>query len=130
MSSTRFRAGAPLDNAIDSLTANHVERSKEDPNYRYQLDMIDAATKVREQKTVSLNIDTRRAIREKELSDALTRENARRVALHLEPVESLDDIDIDDQPDVQLEQATKIVTDLAIMWEINAPPAQTAEVRP
>ena len=127
---TRFRAGEPLDNTIDSLTANHVERSKEDPNYRYQLDLIDAATKVREQKTVSLNIDTRRAIRGKELSDALIRENARRVALQLEPVENLDDIDVDDQPDVQLEQATKIVADLATMREVSTPPAQTAEVRP
>ncbi len=128
--STRFSAGSPLDSTIESLIANHDERSKDDPNFQYQVDRIQAGKRIREQKTVSLNIDARRATRERELADALQRENDRRIALHLEPLESLDDIDAEELPDVQLDQAAKIVTDMATMREINATPAQTARVSP
>jgi carboxyl-terminal processing protease len=127
---TRFSAGTPLGTTIESLTANHVERSKIDPNFQYQMGRIQASKEIRDQKTVSLNIDTRRSTREQQLADALDRENERRVALQLEALESLDDIDDEDIPDVQLDQAAKIVTDMATMLEINALPAQTAQVRP
>jgi len=127
---TRFDAGTPLDITIESLTANHVARSRDDPNFQYQMDRIQAGKRIRDQKTLSLNIDTRRATRERELSDALKDENSRRLALNLEPLESLDDIDDEDRPDVQLDQAAKIVTDMATMREINTSPAQTAQVRP
>lgn len=128
--STRFRAGLPLDNTIQSLSSNHAERSKDDPNYQYQIARIQAGKRIREQKSVSLNIDTRRAMREKELADALARENERRVALQLEPIESLDDLDDEDLLDVQLDQAAKIVTDMATMREVDKTPAQTAQVMP
>ena len=127
---TRFSAGSPLDSTIESLIANHDERSKHDPNFQYQVDRIQAGKRIRKQKTVSLNIDARRATRERELADALQRENDRRIALQLEPLESLDDIDAEELPDVQLDQAAKIVTDMATMREINATPAQTAQVSP
>jgi len=127
---TRFSAGSPLDSTIESLIANHNERSKDDPNFQYQVDRIQAGKRARAQKTISLNIDARRSARESELAEALQRENERRIALQLEPVESLDDIDHDEVPDVQLEQAAKIVTDMATMREINAMPAQTAQVFP
>ncbi len=125
---TRFDAGTPLDNTIESLTANYVARSKDDPNFQYQMESIQAGNRIRDQKTLSLNIDARRTARETQLVDALKRENDRRTALELEPIESLEDID--DVPDVQLEQATKIVTDMATMREVNSQPAQTAQVSP
>ena len=126
---TRFSAGMPLDNAIESLTANHVERSKGDPNFQYQMDRIEAGKRIRDQKTVSLNIETRRTLREQQLSDALKRENDRRVALQMEALESLDEIEEDDFIDVQLDQAAKIVTDMATMREMDQTPAQTAQIR-
>ena len=127
---TRFRAGKPLDSTIQSLTVSHTERSKDDPNFQYQVDMIRAAEEVRSQKTISLNIDERRAEREEELERRLKRENDRRTALNLDPVESLDDIEVDDLPDVLLDQAAGIVTDLATMREIQTKPEQTALVQP
>ncbi len=127
---TRFTAGVPLQNTIESLTASHIERSKDDPNFQYQLGRIQAAERVRKLKIISLNIETRRKIRTDELGDALKRENDRRVALNIDPIESLDDIDDEDMPDVQLEQAAKIVTDLATMREVPVFPAQTAQVSP
>ncbi len=125
---TRFRAGKPLSDTIESLTASYVERSKDDPNYLYQVDMIQAAEEVSAQKTLSLNIDTRRSEREDELQRRLDRENERREALGLEPLASLDDIDDDEFPDILLDQAAGIVTDLAEMREIASGPT-TAQVR-
>ena len=127
---TRFRRGKPLDSTIESLTASYTQRSKDDPNFQYQLDIIRAAEEMRSQKTISLNIEERRAERQRNLDRRLKRENDRRTALNLEPIESLDDIDDEELPDVLLDQAAGIVTDLATMREIAAGPEQTAQVKP
>lgn len=127
---TRFRAGKPLDSTIQSLTASHTERAKDDPNFQYQVGLIHAAEEMRSQKTISLNIDVRRAVRAEDLEKRLKRENDRRIALHLDPVESLDDIEDSELPDVLLDQAAGIVTDLATIREIAAKPSQAARVQP
>ncbi|MGB5510829.1 MAG: carboxy terminal-processing peptidase [Woeseiaceae bacterium] len=127
---TRFRKGKPLDSTIELLSMNHIERSKVDPNYQYQMDMIRAAEEARSHKTITLNIDKRRSERKLNLEKQLQRENARRVALNLAPIDSLDDIDGEEQPDVLLDQAAGIVTDLATMREIKTRPAQAARVTP
>jgi carboxyl-terminal processing protease len=127
---TRFRAGKPLDSTIQSLTVSHTERAKDDPNFQYQVDMIREAEEARLQKTVSLNMDKRRAEREEDLQKRLERENERRSALNLDPVENLDDIEDGDLPDVLLDQAAGIVTDLATMRELPSNAEQTARVQP
>ena len=125
---TRFRPGDPLDNTIHSLTATHAERAKDDPNYLYLLRNIEDDVAEREQKSVSLNIDVRREQRESERQRALALENERRGALGLEPAASLEDLETDERPDVQLDQAADIVTDLAQLREIERAPAQTAQI--
>jgi len=127
---TRFRAGEPLDTTIHSLTVNHSERAKADPNVQYLVRYIEEDREARSQKSVSLNIDARRADREADLDRALALENERRSALSLEPVESLEELEDEELPDVQLDQAAGIVTDLAVMREVEATPAQTAQVQP
>ena len=129
VTTTRFSKGEPLDTTIQSLTANHVERSSQDPNFLWLKERIREVEEARSRDAVSLNIDTRRREREDELAGRLNRENERRQALNLEPVESLDDIDDDDIPDVLLEQAAGIVTDLAELREMPVAPAQTAQIR-
>ncbi len=118
---TRFRAGKPLDGAIESLAVSYEQRAKEDPNHRYQVDLIRTAEEIAARKTLSLNIDTRRREREQDLNHRLERENERRIALGLDPVESLDDIDDADVPDVLLDQAAEIVADLAQIREVRGP---------
>lgn len=125
---TVFRAGTPLDNTINSLTATYEKRSKEDPNLRYQLDLIQAAEHMTSRKTVSLNKKARTTEREQQLQARLDRENERRQALGLPAVEDLDDIEEDDLPDILLDQAAGIITDLATMREI-AGPEHTAQVQ-
>ncbi len=124
---TRFRAGKPLESTIESLTVAHAERSKDDPNYQYQLDIIRVAEEMTSRKTVSLNKSQREARLEEDLARSLDRENERRTALGLEPLASLDDVDDEDFPDILLDQAAGIVTDLATMREVNGPP-QTAQI--
>jgi len=127
---TRFRASDPLDSTIHSLTVNHSERAKADPNFQYLMQYIEEDRESRSQKTVSLSIDERRADRETNRERALELENERRMALSLEPIESFEDLEDEDRPDVQLDQAADIVTDLAVMREIGGVPAQTAQVQP
>ncbi|MDJ0760763.1 MAG: carboxy terminal-processing peptidase [Woeseiaceae bacterium] len=126
---TRFKRGTPLDTTIASLTANYTERSKSDPNFRYLVDGIREVEEARARTTISLNIDTRIAEREAESQRALERENERRAALQLEPLESLEDLGDDDLPDILLEEAANISTDLAEMRQSAPQPEQTARVQ-
>ncbi len=124
----RFRRGAPLDDTIEHLIVNLDERSKDDPNFQYLLDGIKEIEEARARDSISLNIDTRIAEREDERARALRRENDRRAALGLEPLGSLEDIDEEDRPDILLDQAAEIASDLAAAREETPPPAKTARV--
>jgi len=126
---TRFRAGEPLDSTIESLTASQVERAKTDPNFQYLVDRTRDAEEARLRKTVSLNYEQRLTEREEEMERELQRENERRAALNLEPLESLEDLDEEDIPDVLLDQAAGIASDLAEMRELQSVPAQAAQNR-
>jgi carboxyl-terminal processing protease len=126
---TNFRRGAPLDTTISSLTANYKSRIKDDPDFQYLVDSIMDMEEVRSQKTVSLNIDARRIEREQAQDRQLQRENARRAALGLEPIESVEALEELDGPDVHLDQAAAIVTDLAVIREVDLAPEHTAQVQ-
>ena len=104
------------------------ERAKNDPDYQWLVGGIQEFEEVRSRNTVSLNVDVRREERKQELERRLQRENERRKALNLEPLESLDDIDDDELPDVLLRQAADIVSDMAEMRSVKRVPAQTASV--
>jgi carboxyl-terminal processing protease len=123
---TEFRAGAPLDTTIHSLTANHLLRTKDDPDYQYLVEGIRDIEEARSRETVSLNMETRKSEREKNLARQLERENARRAALNLEPLATTEELESVEAPDIQLDEAAAIVADLANMREVKALPTQTA----
>ncbi len=123
---TKFRAGEPLDNTINTLTASYITRSKEDPDFQYLLDGIRDIEEVRARKTVSLNIEKRRSEREENMARRLERENIRRAALQIEPIENVEALEKLEAPDVHLDQAADIVTDLAVLREIEVAPTHTA----
>ncbi len=127
---TKFQAGAPLDSTISSLTSSYESRSKDDPDYQYLTAGIHDVEQIRAQKSVSLNIEDRRAEREDEITRRLDRENVRRAALQLEPVATMEELEALEAPDVHLDQAAAIVTDLAELREIEVRPAQTAQIQP
>lgn len=127
---TRFEPGRPLDTAISALTANHLSRAKDDPDYQYLVNIIEDDFEIRSRKSVSLKLDTRKAERQAELDRRLARVNERLTARGLEPVTDPEQLDDVEEPDVQLDQAAAIVTDLAELRELETLPAQkTARVR-
>ena len=104
-------------------TSRHPQPQPKDEDLKAKL-------RAKLKKVLSLNIDTRRTQRESNRERALGLENERRAALGLEAIESLEDLDDEERPDIQLDQAAGIVTDLAVMREVEGVPAQTARVNP
>jgi carboxyl-terminal processing protease len=125
---TEFRAGEPLDTTINSLTANHISRAKEDPDFQYLLEGIRDVEEARSRTSLSLNIEKRRVEREEQMARRLERENMRRAALKLEPLTTVEELESIEGPDIQLDQAAAIVTDLAALREVKAAPTQTARI--
>jgi carboxyl-terminal processing protease len=126
----RFRAGEPLDSTIVSLTSNHLSRSKDDPDYRYLLDDIQDIAEIQSRTNVSLHMEARKKERADELKRRLARENERRAAFGLAALTNPDELDDLEEPDIHLDQAAAIVTDLAELREVDTRvPAQTAQIR-
>ncbi len=125
---TRFRPGEPLDSTISTLSASHNQRSQGDPDFQYLVEGIRDIEEVRAKKTVSLNMEKRLAEREDSINRRLERENARRAALQLEAIATIEELENLDVPDVHLDQAAYIVTDLAVLREVEAAPAQAARI--
>lgn len=126
---TRYEAREPLDPTIDLLSSNFRERLKSDPDYDYLLKDIEAAQSMRERKTVSLALDERKQERERLQADRLARENERREALGLEPVESVEALDEEEEPDILLKEAASIVADMAQFLALPRPPAAERAAR-
>lgn len=123
---TNFEPGRPLDRVVSTLTASHLSRSKEDPDFQYLVEGIKDASEIRSRKVVSLNLETRRSERQAELDRRLARENERRAALGLEPITDTEALEDLEEPDVQLDQAAAIVSDLAELRQLETLPAQKA----
>jgi carboxyl-terminal processing protease len=112
---TRFRAETSLDPAIQLLTERHMARVATDPDYNYLLEDVAAFGKLRDRETVSLNLLERQAERDLLQEQQLTRENERRAGLDLEPLASIDDFEAAEASDIQLDQAARVVADMAVL---------------
>ncbi len=123
---TRFKADKPLGGTISSLIVRHNSRAEEDPDYQYLVEGIRDIEEIRAKKKVSLNLESRRTEREQSTAKRLARENARREALGIEPIDDLEQLEDGESPDVHLDQAAAIITDLAELRQIKSTPAQTA----
>jgi carboxyl-terminal processing protease len=118
-----------LDSTISSLMANHVMRTKNDPDYQYFMAGIQDDEQIRAQTSLSLNLATRKAQRAEEIERRLARENVRRAALHLEPISTLEELEAVEEPDVPLDQAAAIISDLAQLRENQSHPEHTAQLQ-
>jgi carboxyl-terminal processing protease len=116
---TRFRTMDALDAAVDVLREAQSQESANDPEFGFLLDEIAAIERIRQQKTVSLNLEARKAEREQMEQEQLTRENARRAALGLDPIASLEDLDtsVDVPGEILLDQAARVVVEMALLDE-------------
>jgi carboxyl-terminal processing protease len=114
---TRFTPQGELDAAIGVIGAEHVRRRADDPDFIHLLGDIEAIEERRSRNSVSLNLEARRAENREFEAARLARENQRRAALGLEPIESLSDTESRDAPDVVLREAAAVVADLATVPE-------------
>lgn len=121
INATRYRPQSRFKDALDELNRGQIERSATDPDFQLLLENIEVAEKMRQQKAISLSLETRLSEQEQRRADRLQRENSRREALGLEILASLDDAAEEDQPDVLLNQAAEILTDLAIQFAPSRP---------
>lgn len=115
ITATRFSSELPLDNTIVSLSEGQQVRSVGDPDFQYLVQDIAALDAIRTQNSVSLNLEVRRAEMDARRQARLDRENDRRAALGLEPLESAEELDEAERPDILLQQAAEIATDLALL---------------
>ena len=115
ITATRFSSELPLDNTIVSLSEDQQVRSVGDPDFQYLVQDIAALDAIRTQNSVSLNLEVRRAEMDARRQARLDRENDRRAALGLEPLESAEELVEAERPDILLQQAAEIATDLALL---------------
>ncbi|MEM7279681.1 MAG: carboxy terminal-processing peptidase, partial [Pseudomonadota bacterium] len=126
---TIYPTQSKLDPLIGQLTANFEQRLQISPDLDYLVKGIEASEAQRARKSVSLNLDTRRVERETLQNERLARENSRRKALGLEPVADLEALDADDEPDILLDEAAAVATDMAVLRQNPASPPRTAQNR-
>jgi carboxyl-terminal processing protease len=110
----RVSTAAANEPSVATLASAEDARAQRDPDYRWLLSDIAAIDNLREQHSVSLNLKLRREERAREDKERLERENSRRSAKNLPPLKTVAELDKakEDQPDVMLEQAAQIMTDV------------------
>jgi len=113
--SAEFSADHYLNAALDLVGKSHAERMQTDPDLHALVGDVGAFEKMRESKTVSLNLVARKAERERLDSERLERINVRRTAHQQPPLKSLEDLKVDEEPDPNLGETAEIVTDLQLV---------------
>ncbi|MGH8495526.1 MAG: carboxy terminal-processing peptidase [Gammaproteobacteria bacterium] len=121
-----FAARAPLDAAVSALTERHEQRVANDPDYNYVVGGISASEDLREQEWISLNLEARKRERVQQDRENLERENARRAAHGLEPLESLEELEDAEPPDFTLRETAEIVADMLNLYGPRAVASGTA----
>ena len=123
-----FEAYKTLAATIPVLSKRHEARLHEDPDLVALTGEVKNFESVRNDKTISLNLEKRKAEREQQEKDRLALINARRAA-HNEPaIESLEKLDTDQEPDANLGESAHIVADLISLG--SPPPSQLSRNLP
>ena len=114
---TPFSAHGPQHTPIEVLRTRHNQRISGDPDFNYMVRSIEAQRSVSGRTVVSLNLTQRKAEVEERNQERLRRENERRAGLGQGPIADLEELAEDEAPDVLLDQATRIVADMAALTE-------------
>jgi carboxyl-terminal processing protease len=107
----RFKPEGSMAPLVADLQRRHDERAATDPGFQHAVAEIEAIETMRSQRSVSLNLEKRRAERESLTDAQLQRENERRAALGEEPLPDSSEVK-DDLPDAMLGEAAEITADL------------------
>ena len=101
-----------LDGVIDELRQRHEARMGEDEAFRTFQRELELQRELRQDTSMALDRETRRAEQDEREQRLLEHHNERRIAHGLEPVEAYEDIDEDALPDVPREAGAAVVSDL------------------
>ena len=107
-----FGQPGQLTPSIAKLVTEENARQRRDPDYRWWLADIAAVEKLRSQKTLSLNIDARKAERAALETERLARENERRASRKEPALKAISELDSATLPDVILDQAVQVAGDM------------------
>jgi len=109
----QYRPEGTQGQVIVDLQRLHEQRIAGDPDFQHLVAEVATIEKMREQKSISLNLEKRRVERKALTHGELMRENDRRAAVG---EEVLDDAEkIEDRPDVILGEAAQITADLVVV---------------
>jgi carboxyl-terminal processing protease len=121
----------PQQPSIAALATEEKTRADRDPDYRWLVADLAAAESVRKQTSLSLNLQTRKAERERLERERLTRENARRAAQNLPPLKNAEELADAKFPDTVLDQATEVMTDMVTgLRPAHGAPSRTVRAEP
>src|SRR5699024_834824 len=117
ISATAFQPSTDqLEDKLPKLKKAHQRRISASPEYQLFLKDIEATRKRHSRKTVSLNLETRRAKRDEMEAEHLDEANAWRKIKGKKPVKSLEALPDDtDHPDVLLNEAAQMAADMSRM---------------
>ena len=108
-----------LNTDIDYLTSLYQQRIKDNPEFNYLLEDISIYQEEKDDKTISLNLATRKAEREKRKSKRLVRGNEQLALLGKEKITDLDDLSDElDDLDPFLDEAARITFDFISLGKI------------
>jgi carboxyl-terminal processing protease len=104
---------------VSYLTSLYQERVKDNNEFNYLLSDIEKYKAEKDDKTISLNLDTRKAKRKERKAKQLIRANERLVSMGKEKITSLDDLpDELDELDPFLDETARITFDLISLGKI------------
>ena len=111
---TRFRPGRGLDDGdSDAACASDRAHAANDPDFRYLVGDIRLSIRSALQKTVSLNLEKRKAENKRSSRSDSSERNERRAALGLEPPPSVDKLDDADLPEtILLNEAARVAAEM------------------
>jgi carboxyl-terminal processing protease len=132
------------DTMVPTLTAEESQRAEKDPDYRWLVQSIAALDTAREQKTLSLNLASRKEERTQQDAQRLARENTRRAAKNQPAFKTIEELekDVNDkdkekdskdakaEADIVLTQASEIMGDMVAgvrPMTSNRTPSQTVK---
>ena len=107
----RSEAKAQQPNLL-ALANEERARADKDPDYRWLLADLAANEAVRKQTSLSLNLQQRKAERERIEKERLARENSRRAAQGLPALKNSEELADAKFPDTVLDQAAEVMTDM------------------
>ena len=108
-----------LDTDIDYLTSLYQQRIKDNPEFNYLLEDISIYQAEKDDKTISLNLATRKAERETRKSKRLVRVNEQLALLGKDKITDLDDLSDElDDLDPFLDEAARITFDFISLGKI------------